>query len=194
MTRAELRHLFERYWRAKRSASTQGRGLGLFISKRLVEAQGGAITVESELGVGTTACFTLPQGTRPQLPRREARAAVLVVEDEDGLRDVLQDLLLDNAYDVTAVPNGRLALEALRSGRLQYSLILLDVRLPEMDGRELLQHLREDPAFAAIPVVLVSGVEPLEELLRLGTAGCLKKPLDFNTVLAMVGTTAQPRP
>jgi CheY-like chemotaxis protein len=193
MTRAELRHLFERYWRAKRSASTQGRGLGLFISKRLVEAQGGTITVESELGFGTTACFTLPEGARPQLPRREARAAVLVVEDEDGLRDVLQDLLLDNAYDVTAVANGREALDALRSGRA-YSLILLDLRLPEMDGRELLQHIRADTALAAIPVVLVSGVEPLEELLRLGTAGCLKKPLDFNTVLAMVGTAAQPRP
>jgi PAS domain S-box-containing protein len=192
MTRAELRHLFERYWRAKRSTA-QGRGLGLFISKRLVDAQGGTISVDSEVGRGTTACFTLPQGKPPQLPRGgRSRGAVLVVEDDVLLRDLLCDLLHDNAYDVSSASNGREALDAMRAGTPP-SVLLLDLKLPVMDGRELMEAMRDDPQLKHVPVVLVSGVASAEELARLGAKAFLMKPLDYKHLLSLIGANTELR-
>jgi PAS domain S-box-containing protein len=194
MTRSELQHLFERYWRSSHSEAP-GRGLGLYISKQLVEAQGGRISVESQAGVGTVASFTLPSGTEPNTPyAADGRRTVLVVEDDVTLREVLCDLLHDNAYDVASVTNGREALDTLQAAHTKFSLILLDMKLPVMSGREVLKELREDPALRGIPVVLVSGVEPLDELKALGAEGCLTKPLDHGTLLAMIGATASQLP
>jgi PAS domain S-box-containing protein len=191
MTRAELRHLFERYWRAKRSTA-QGRGLGLFISKRLVEAQGGIIAVDAEVGRGTTACFTLPPGKAPQLPRGRSRAAVLVVEDDKLLRDLLCELLHDNAYEVSSASNGREALDAMRAGPPP-SVLLLDLKLPVMDGRELMEAMRDDPRLKRVPVVLVSGVASAEELARLGANAFLMKPLDYTNLLTLIGANVELR-
>jgi PAS domain S-box-containing protein len=193
--KAQLRHLFDRYWQAKETAK-KGQGLGLFIAKGIVEAQGGRIWAESEVGVGTTLHFTLPlcsarEDSTHAPSTRSLRAAstgsVLIVDDEPDSREIVGLVLEMRGYSVARSANGREALDYLKSTDELPSIILLDLNMPVMDGRELVSTVKKDRALASIPIVLVSSDHDLaDEQEALGARAALEKPVHVDQLLETV--------
>jgi CheY-like chemotaxis protein len=166
---AELFQPFNRLWAA--STSIAGAGLGLALSHRLAAQMGGGLTAASTVGQGTTFSLALGAAAAPPPaalaapPERRCRAddgldlrpaVVLYVEDNALNLAVMQRALAQlPAVRLETVADGQLALFLARS--LQPDLILLDLNLPGLSGREVCHQLRLDPATAAIPCVAVSG-------------------------------------
>ena|GEM_PF-422774 len=134
--------------------SVKGTGLGLPYARRVAEALGGTLEVASEVGRGSTFTLTLDRTEVPTLGR------VLVVDDEEASRVVLRGLLADAAAEVLEARDGAEALALLASAAALPDVVLLDVRMPGTDGPATLAALRSDARTAALPVVLMSSVEP----------------------------------
>jgi CheY-like chemotaxis protein len=114
------------------------------------------------------------------------RDCVLIVEDDTDLRETLADLLQLEGYRTAEAANGREAL-----ARLQQSgppcLILLDLMMPVMNGWEFREQLRQDPALAATPVAILTGVRnSADQAAALDAVGYFQKPLDLDALLATV--------
>ncbi|HEU4619916.1 MAG TPA: response regulator [Gammaproteobacteria bacterium] len=108
------------------------------------------------------------------------RPKVLVVEDNDDLRDGLELLLRSEGYSVATAQDGEEALHKLRDDS-DFAVVLLDVVMPGMDGPELRRELLKDPDLAAIPVVIMSATAEMEPTARaLKAAGYMRKPIDTN--------------
>jgi signal transduction histidine kinase len=134
-----------------------GTGLGLPYARRLAEILGGGLTLSSEHGRGTTVVLRLP---RPD-PSRATPAGVdslLIVDDDADFRDRLARLLHGVSADVRHAADGREAIAALDEHRP--GLIFLDLFMPGMNGKEVLQVLREKPELRDIPVVVVTSSAP----------------------------------
>jgi signal transduction histidine kinase len=134
-----------------------GTGLGLPYARRLAEILGGGLTLSSEHGRGTTVVLRLP---RPD-PRRATPAGVdslLIVDDDADFRDRLARMLHGVSADVRHAADGREAIAAFDERRP--GLIFLDLFMPGMNGREVLQVLREKPELRDIPVVVVTSSAP----------------------------------
>ena len=104
---------------------------------------------------------------------------VLVVEDEEDLRNLVVDILTDAGYDVTQAKHGAEALEKVEAE--QPDLILLDVMMPVMDGFEVLTQLRQNPVNQATPVIMLTAFPPVKGELRawkLGVSHYIRKPFD----------------
>jgi CheY-like chemotaxis protein len=112
---------------------------------------------------------------------------VLVVEDDEDLREELAFLLGHRGYEVITAENGREGLE--RIGEVgRPCLVILDLVMPDMDGYEFRAALREDPDLADVPVVLCSGVDDLGRKARsLQATGYLTKPLNLDKLYRIVG-------
>ena len=111
---------------------------------------------------------------------------IMVVEDDEAIRETLAEVLEGEGYGVTRAANGAEALERLHgSGRAD--LILLDLMMPVMDGWELRARLRSDPQYAAIPVVVVSAHHAVAgQADRLGVQAWLAKPFDIDHLLGTI--------
>jgi CheY-like chemotaxis protein len=113
----------------------------------------------------------------------EQRPRVLAIDDDPDFREGLTDALDALGYPVTAAASGREALDVLRTEPLP-DVILLDLRMPDMDGREFREAQRGDSALSQIPCVVVSGSREVEELGRsLGAAAVLAKPFRIQTLV-----------
>lgn len=111
---------------------------------------------------------------------------ILLVEDDDDLRESLADLLRARGYEITAVTNGRDALQRLMSGPSP-CLIILDLMLPIMHGWEFRAQQMANPVWAAIPVVVLSGVPDTQQhALNLNAADFLGKPIDLERLYKTV--------
>jgi CheY-like chemotaxis protein len=120
------------------------------------------------------------------LTRDIMRREILVVEDDSDLRDAILDVLESAGFDAFMARNGQEALEALQDRR-EPALILLDSKMPVMDGFELRRRLLESPGFSAIPVVLLSGdSKDQKQAGNLGFARSLKKPFGEEDLLRIV--------
>jgi DNA-binding response OmpR family regulator len=114
---------------------------------------------------------------------------LLVVDDNEMNRDLLQRRLERQGYEVTIADNGARALELIQSER--FDLVLLDIMMPKMNGYEVLEHVKNDPRLRAIPIIMISAVDDLESVVRcieLGAEDYLFKP--FNPVLLKARITA----
>ncbi len=109
---------------------------------------------------------------------------IMVVEDDDNIRDFVELILEGEGYPVVTASNGAIALDLLE--QCAPSLILLDVRMPVMDGREFARRYRAWPDPRAPIVVVTAAVEAAERAAELGAAGYLAKPFDLNVILRMV--------
>jgi CheY-like chemotaxis protein len=119
--------------------------------------------------------------------RGAVRRSVLIVDDDEATVDVLSMRLSRQGFETTTADNGRLALTLARSEKP--SVILLDLRLPDMDGFELCQELVDDEATSDIPVIIVSGLERPDIIRRSRAAGChyyVRKPYDPNALLILI--------
>ncbi len=140
-----------------------GTGLGLALTKRLVEAQGGTVEVKSKSGVGTTFSAILPRHMKPMevtppvsptpITSRQ-HPTVLVIEDDAKERDWLVQTLDKAGYFVEAVATGVEAVECCQ--KRSYAMVTLDLLLPDSSGWEILKRIRESPMNREIPVIVVT--------------------------------------
>lgn len=137
----------------------KGTGLGLTLTRRLTHLLGGTISVSSEPGKGSTFTARIPRvyEVRDE-PEAVTISSVMIVDDEDASRYVLRSLLPKDV-SWTEVNNGPGALELLASAKYTVDLLFLDIMMPGMTGREVLEELRRSPAGAKLPVVVFSSTD-----------------------------------
>ncbi|HYM23568.1 MAG TPA: response regulator [Vicinamibacterales bacterium] len=110
---------------------------------------------------------------------------VLIVEDDADLREMMAQLLTMEGYAAAAVANGREALAYLQDSRDTPNVILLDLMMPVMDGWEFRRQMQADPSIAALPVIVLSALDPARAQ-DVAAAAFLRKPLDFDRLLSLV--------
>ena len=112
------------------------------------------------------------------------RCPVLIVEDDEDLRDMMAQLLTIEGFQTATAANGREALEYLHHTS-KPNLILLDLMMPVMDGWEFRRQQKADPAIAPVPVIVLSALDP-SRAAGVDATAFLKKPLDFDRLLELV--------
>jgi len=193
MDKITLQHIFEPFFSTK--AAGKGTGLGLAMVYGIVKQHEGYITCYSEPGVGTTFKLYFPVTERQEesIVQREERRlpsgseTILVVDDEDLVRDLAKRILGRAGYTVLAAANGREALQIYKKKRQGISLIVLDLIMPEMDGKHCLRELLNiNPGARVLVASGYSANGPTKEALQGGAKGFVSKPFDMGQLLQAV--------
>lgn len=188
-----------------KSRQSEGTGLGLTISQRIVELMGGKIQVQSQEGVGSEFWFEItpltgssvieqqPIDDTPTIVGYEGqRRQILIIDDHWENRSVLVDLLTPLGFQVTEAGNGRVGLDSI--AKLLPDLIITDLVMPVMNGYELLQQLRKDRDLQHLKVLVSSAsVAQIdrEQSIAAGGDDFLAKPLQINELLPLLGKHLQ---
>lgn len=185
--------VFDRYWHGNEQ-NRSSVGLGLYIVKCLVEAQGGHVSVSSEPGRGAAFTFTLRASASAPVEVNPRRAAVLIVDDDDMIRESLAESLREAGYAVLLAKDGIEALEQLRSQRA--ALIILDLMMPRMNGIEFRRIQGDDPTLATIPTVIITAADGVADRPDFRAPEALvPKPLQIRDLLSLVERmTSSPSP
>jgi two-component system sensor histidine kinase/response regulator len=204
MTSEQEALLFRPFSQADGSTTRRfgGTGLGLAISKQIVEMMGGSIGVKSLPNAGSTFTFTVVMevGDSRQLPHSMPpeelqRLRVLIADDNAASREILQDIFVSWAMRVDVVASGKEAIEALQkatSDAVPYDLVLMDWRMPGMDGIETAKAMRASSQLKKLPAVLMVSAygqdEVKAEAEAAGISAFLVKPIDPATLLETITT------
>ena len=206
MTKEQTAKLFKPFSQADMSTTRKhgGTGLGLTISRRLVELMGGHIWLESEPGVGSKFSFTIwaevssDTGQSLLLPDSVSGLRVLIIDDHSAAREILKDLIVDVAEQVDTVSSGPEGLAALRErdSTQPYDIVFTDWRMPEMDGLQVARAIREDSRIANKPrIVMVTAFgreEVREEAESQNLDGFLVKPVTRSMIVDSLMTVFAP--
>ncbi|MBF0494997.1 MAG: response regulator [Deltaproteobacteria bacterium] len=203
LTEEQKSKLFHAFSQADESTTRRygGTGLGLAISKRLVELMGGNIQVESILGQGSAFIFTIDLGLQPKGSGKSPGAPVdlhglrvMVVDDSASSREILESILVSFSFQVKTVDSGPAALAELARITDQeeppYDLVLLDWKMPEMDGIETARRIKHHPKLTKIPTLFMVTAYGRETVMHqaeeLGIEGFLVKPVSESLLLAAI--------
>ncbi|MCU1286059.1 MAG: sensory transduction histidine kinase [Acidobacteriales bacterium] len=169
----------------------EGTGLGLAITRRLVEQHGGRLWLESEVGKGSRFSFTMEKAIAdPGVPvvsatrdlaEHEGKGLILVVDDDSLARELLCNHIINEGFKVATATSGQEALEMARN--LNPDAITLDILMPNGNGFGTLYELRNSPATANIPVIIISVVDQKSLGVALGATDYLLKPVDKTVLL-----------
>ena len=204
MDEAAQNKLFQPFTQADANTSRQygGTGLGLVISKKILEAMGGRITVSSRPGRGTTMVIAVlaPKGTesvtRPAPVIGLDELSILVVDDNELNRVIARELLAKRGATVTCAASGAEAL-AFLAGPLACDAVLMDIQMPGMDGCEATQRLRLLPGRERLPVIAFTAhafAEERERCLAAGMDEHIGKPIDVKKLTQTLNNLVGDKP
>jgi signal transduction histidine kinase/CheY-like chemotaxis protein len=192
--------LFRPFTQADSSTSRKfgGTGLGLVLCRRFAEMMEGRVTLESELGRGTTVTFELPTETqvsalarlqRTRLAelatvRDQERPVVLCIDDEASALHLLDRMLREEGVHPIPCSDPTLAIDLAME--VQPNVITLDLHMPNLDGAQLLRLLKEHPTLADVPVVVLSVDGGASSTLDIGAAAWMRKPVDRGHLLSLI--------
>ncbi|MDP2751795.1 MAG: PAS domain S-box protein [Rhodocyclaceae bacterium] len=202
MDAEQLTRIFNPFEQADSSTTRQfgGSGLGLSISMNLAQLMKGTIQAESTLGLGSTFTLRLPipdttasvdpstvaeKSTHPEQPLTGVR--VLAAEDVDVNRIILEDILDGAGATSVFVENGRLAVEQVTAHPAAFDIILMDIQMPEMDGHEAAQRIRE--ITPNLPIVGLTAHAMMEERVKCllnGMVDHITKPIDPDALISAI--------
>ena len=207
MSEEYLPHIFEEFTRERTSTESKvvGAGLGLPIVKALVELMNGSIQVESKLGEGTRTTIELsfPIATKEQVNSLSAKAVpgelkryqgkrILLAEDNDLNAEIAITILEENGFLVERAEDGQICIEMLRKHQEQYyTLILMDIQMPNMNGLEASMEIRKMPGRRSqIPIIAMTAnvfEEDKRKALEAGMDAHIAKPFDVQVLLDAIG-------
>ena len=201
MSKQVKSHIFEPFFTTKERS--KGTGLGLSVVYGVVNNHRGFVQVESEPGAGTTFLVYLPVehyaeeaggGVVAKAARKQnAPQTILLVEDEEMLRDLGVAILQSEGYRVIAAKDGMEAVELFEAHRDDIGLVVCDLGLPRLGGREAFLKMKESRP--AVRAIVASGyLEPMirSEMLKAGVLDTIQKPYDFNDLLAKIRSAIGP--
>lgn len=211
ITDEQIGRLFTAFSQADSSITRQfgGTGLGLTISKCLVEMMGGTINVQSKVGNGSTFSFTADFDYKPLIKQREDRLStdikglkVLIVDDNKTALAIYAEQIKSFGFSVTTVESGPKAIDELEKSSAEgkaYDLVLMDYKMPEIDGIETSKRISENPRLAQIPLIIMISAFGREQVVRQGERAGIKaflmKPVNvslmFNTIVEVFGREAK---
>jgi len=200
MSPEQVGRLFQEFVQADSSTTRKygGTGLGLAISRRFCQMMGGDISVESQLGQGSTFTIRLPariEAAQPAPPIHRVRperatlrpvegSLILVIDDDPTVCELMARYLEREGFVVRAAMGGREGLALARE--LHPAAITLDIHMPDMDGWTVLAALKGDPQLADIPVVLVTIEDSRSRGYSLGATEYMTKPVDRERLLSLL--------
>lgn len=190
----DLDKVFEEFRQVGSQKGIKGSGLGLAICKRLLSLMDGSISVSSELGKGSRFYILIKNVDIAKLPHESVGggsieplsvvfndATILIVDDTEQVRDYLKEALTMLNLVVFAAEDGRSGLQMLET--VKPDLVILDLKMPDMDGVEVCNNIKNSPEYSNIPVIAFTASVQDEELAGLeykGFDGILKKPVKLN--------------
>jgi PAS domain S-box-containing protein len=201
---ADLGRLFVEFQQLEAGTAKrhQGTGLGLALSRRLVEAQGGTVGVESTVGSGSTFHAIMPRVAASGGPRvlrraqtaRSGERTILIVEDDDRDRDAVASTLAQVGYGFEVARTGADAIA--RCKERVFDAVTLDLLLPDMSGLDVLESLRNGGWLRDTPVIVVTIVPDMKSTASFSVSDVLQKPLDRDALLGALeraGVRPEPR-
>jgi CheY-like chemotaxis protein/anti-sigma regulatory factor (Ser/Thr protein kinase) len=213
----QLSRLFNPFEQADNSTSREygGTGLGLTISKNIADAMGGSLSASSTLGKGSAFTFTATVGKAStqdcpasagatedapfELSEDEvyAGSTILIAEDIDVNREIIIAVLEPTQVNIDCAQNGKEAVQLFAAHPERYSLIFMDIQMPEMDGHEATRSIRamSIPQAATIPIIAMTANvfrEDVERSRAAGMNGHIGKPLDIKEVYSQLRTYLRP--
>jgi len=203
ISREQQDGIFNIFQQAEKSTSRKfgGSGLGLAISKNIVKMMGGDIWIDSKPGSGSTFTFTMKaKRGKNLLPASEEKAdtqniaglfanyRVLLAEDSEINREIVMELLSPTGLQIDCAQDGREAVKMFSAAPDKYSLIFMDVQMPEMDGYEATRRIRKlfSPKAGKVPIIAMTAnvfKEDIDKCIKEGMNGHVGKPLDMDEVV-----------
>jgi two-component system, cell cycle sensor histidine kinase and response regulator CckA len=202
MTRQVKSHIFEPFFSTKERG--KGTGLGLSVVYGVVNNHRGFVQVESEPGAGTSFIVYLPVkhlaaeqlgGIRTGVPRQDIPQTILLVEDEEMLRELGVSILESEGFRVLAAKDGVEAVALFETHCDEIGLVVCDLGLPRLGGREAFLKMKESRP--GVRAIVASGyLEPAirSEMLKAGVIDTIQKPYDFNDLIAKIRSIIGPQP
>ncbi len=212
MSKEFLGHIFELFAREYNTTNSgiQGTGLGMAITKNIVDLMNGTIEVNSEQGKGTEVVIrfmfridsektrmkdSLPDVAEPEnifAEKQSSNVRILLVEDNELNREIATEILGEVGFTSDVAENGEVAVKMLsESGRGYYGVVLMDIQMPIMNGYEATKAIRRlaDKKLATIPIIAMTAnafAEDEQEALKSGMNGHLAKPIDIKKLVDML--------
>jgi two-component system cell cycle sensor histidine kinase/response regulator CckA len=183
--------IFEPFFTTK--PSNGGKGLGLSMVYGIVKNHDGCILVDSEIGKGTKMTLFFPRfleaGAPAFMPEAEEitnKQKILLIDDEDIIRQVGKRMLIKGGYDVLLAKDGPEALALYRAEPHSFDLVLLDLIMPEMDGKEIFNRMKE--INSDVKVIFTSGYGPQDrpDLTQIENTGFIQKPFQTEILIQTV--------
>ena len=204
-----LGSIFSEFFQVRNSERdrSKGSGLGLAISRRIMQAFGGSLRVESRVGAGSVFVATFPAErvlgelpassgrieTRSPAEAQPERATILVIDDDAVSRAALSVLLEEEGYEVLTAAGGEDGLKAVEKRRP--NVLLLDMMMPGMDGIEVIRRIRQEPALGRMKIIVLTGDvtrERRQKALECGADRFVAKPFRIPELLDVVKAILKP--